>query len=326
MAFPESRFVESNGLRMAVYEQGNGLPVIFCHGFPELAYSWRHQLPALSNAGYRAIAPDQRGYGATGGPREEAAVPDYDIVHLTDDMVGLMDALALDKAIFCGHDWGGFIVWQMPLLHPDRVAGVIGVNTPFTPRAPADPIAIMRERMGDDMYIVYFQKYGDAEALLEEDIPKSMRFWYRKNTITRKIYDTLPEENKRLALLEAFKQPESEWGGEPLLTDEEMAYYVTAFEKTGYTGGINWYRNFTRNWEMSAGLKEKINVPCLMISAADDIVLQPEMTEGMENYISDLEKHIIPDCGHWTQQEKPDDLNALIIDWLNRRFGGHHGT
>ncbi|MEQ9520429.1 MAG: alpha/beta hydrolase [Parvibaculum sp.] len=318
--FTTPRFIETNGLKMAVYEEGKGLPVILCHGFPELAYSWRHQVPAIAAAGFHAIAPDQRGYGRTGGPKGEAHIPEYDMQHLLDDLIGMMDKMGLEKAIFCGHDWGGFVVWQMALHHPDRVAGVIGVNTPFTARAPMDPIELMKMAFGEDMYIVFFQKYGQAEALFEADIEKTMRFWYRRWTMTLAEFDAQPAENKRLALAEAFKRPEDEWAGEPLLEPHEFDFYVHAFKQTGFEGGINWYRNFTRNWKSSEGVEDRINVPCLMISAANDVVLRPEMTEGMENFIPDLEKHIIPNCGHWTQSERPDELNALITDWLKRHF------
>ena len=165
VGFPEPTMVRTNGIDMAVYEMGpkDGVPVVMCHGFPELAYSWRHQLPALAAAGYRAIAPDQRGYGRTSRP---ANIPDYDMPHLTDDLAGMLDALGLKKAVFCGHDWGGMVVWQMALYHPERVSGVIGVNTPFLARPPMDPIMAMRALYGENMYIVYFQKPGDADAIL----------------------------------------------------------------------------------------------------------------------------------------------------------------
>lgn len=323
MAFPEPYYVKTNGLDMAVYEEGpkDGVPVILCHGFPEIAYSWRHQLPALAKAGFRAIAPDQRGYGNTGGPKGPDAIPLYDMKHLTGDLVGLLDALGLEKAIFAGHDWGGFVVWQMPLMHPDRVAGVIGVNTPFIPRGPIDPIEGMRMVFGEDMYIVFFQKYGEAEKLLGADVARSMRFWYRKSSMTLAEFDARPASEKNLAFLKAFQADESTWGGDQLLTKEEFDTYVRAFEKSGYEGGINWYRNFSRNWRQSEGIAEKVNVPGLMISAADDYVLRPSMADGMEQYVPDLEKHVIANCGHWTQSEQPDALNALMVDWLKRRFG-----
>ena len=323
MNFPEPHYVDTNGIRMAVYEQGpkDSVPVVMCHGFPELAYSWRHQLPAIAGAGFRAIAPDMRGYGNTGGPKGKDAVPLYDISHLTGDLAGMLDALGLDKAIFAGHDWGGIVVWQMALRHADRVAGVIGVNTPFIPRGPTDPVAGMRKMFGDDMYIVFFQKFGVAEAIFERDVARSMRFWYRKSPMKLADYDKLPAGQKNLAFVKRFETDESTWAGEQLLTGEELAYYTRLFEKSGFEGAINWYRNFTRNWQISEGQVERVTAPALMISAADDIVLRPEMTVGMEQYVPVLEKHVIADCGHWTQSEKPDELNAIMVDWLKRRFG-----
>jgi pimeloyl-ACP methyl ester carboxylesterase len=179
----------------------------------------------------------------------------------------------------------------------------------------------MRMMMGEDMYIVYFQKFGVAEAMFDADVHRAMRFWYRKSAMKLADYDKLPAEQKTLSFLQGFKADESTWPGEQLLNEEELDYYTRAFEKTGFEGGINWYRNFTRNWKNSEGIVEKVNVPSLMISAADDIALRPEMTIGMEQYVPDLEKHLIEDCGHWTQSEKPEELNALMVDWLKRRFG-----
>src|SRR5437868_4709290 len=205
--FPEPTMVKTNGIDMAVYEAGpkDGLPVVLCHGFPELAYSWRHQLPVLAAAGYRAIAPDQRGYGRTSRPE---AVTDYDMEHLTGDLTGMLDALGLNDAIFCGHDWGGLVVWQMPLFHPKRVKGVIGVNTPFLPRGPMDPIAGMRAVFGEDMYIVYFQKPGLADAALAKDVSKSMRFFMRKTGMKAADYAKLPQEQRNLALVHALAADE----------------------------------------------------------------------------------------------------------------------
>jgi pimeloyl-ACP methyl ester carboxylesterase len=154
---PPLQFAQANGIRMGFYDAGpktDHPPIILCHGWPELAFSWRYQIKALAEAGIRVIAPDQRGYGATDRPEPVEA---YDLEHLTGDLVGLLDHLKIDKAIFVGHDWGGFVVWQMALRHRDRVAGVVGVNTPHTDRAPADPIELLRKRFGDSMYIVQFQ-------------------------------------------------------------------------------------------------------------------------------------------------------------------------
>jgi len=158
--------VQSNGIRMSVLEQGDGPAVVLSHGFPELAYSWRHQIPALADAGFRVVAPDQRGYGDTDSP---AAVEAYDIHHLTGDLVGLLDALGIERAVFVGHDWGGIVAWHMPLLHPARTAGVVGVNMPAFPRAPAPPISIFRAMFGERYYVVHFQEPGVADAELARD-------------------------------------------------------------------------------------------------------------------------------------------------------------
>jgi pimeloyl-ACP methyl ester carboxylesterase len=320
VGFPEPTMVKTNGIDMAVYEMGpkDGVPVVMCHGFPELAYSWRHQLPALAAAGYRAIAPDQRGYGRTSRP---ANISDYDMPHLTDDLAGMLDALGLKKAVFCGHDWGGMVVWQMALYHPERVSGVIGVNTPFLARPPMDPIMAMRALYGENMYIVYFQKPGDADAILAKDVGKSFRFFMRKNSVTAEVYATLPKEARNLELVKALQSDESEWRGELLLNPEELKYFVDTFTRTGFTGGINWYRNFTRNWELSGAMEQKVHVPGLMIMAEDDVVLSPAMADGMERFVPDLEKVLIKRCGHWTQQEHPEETNAAMIGWLNKRFG-----
>lgn len=321
IAFPEPRTVKTNGIDMAVYEMGpkDGIPLVLCHGFPELAYSWRHQLPALAAAGYRAIAPDQRGYGGTSRPEK---IEDYDMPHLTGDLAGLLDALGLKKAIFVGHDWGGLVVWAMPLLHLERVAGVIGVNTPFLPRAPMDPIALFRSAFGENMYIVYFQKPGVADAVLAKDVGKTFRFFMRKNLVTAEAYARLPKEERNLELVHALQSDEGKWPGEVLLNEEELAYFTGTFTRTGFTGGIDWYRNFTRNWELMEPYEQKVDVPSLMIMAEDDVVLSPAMADGMERYVPNLEKVLIRRCGHWTQQEHPGEVNAAMIDWLKRHFIG----
>jgi len=322
---PPVKQAKVNGIDMAYYEVGprKGVPVILCHGFPELAFSWRHQLRAFEEAGLWAIAPDQRGYGLTARPGPMEA---YDLEHLTGDLVGLLDHLGVEKAVFCGHDWGGLIVWQMPLLHPTRVAGVIGVNTPYQPRAPFDPIAIMRARLGDEMYIVHFQKPGEADAVLAENVTRTMSFFMRRPPASQTVSAGFATERKPgdpsifplVRILEAYDAAND--AREEFLTDDEFAAFVEAFERTGFTGGINWYRNITRNWEKSAGLPDKIDLPCLMIMAENDAVLPPSAADGMEAYIADLEKSLVRDCGHWTQQERPDDVNRIILDWMSRRF------
>jgi pimeloyl-ACP methyl ester carboxylesterase len=324
---PPVQFAEVNGVRLAYYEVGprTGTPIILCHGWPELAYSWRHQIKALADAGRWVIAPDQRGYGDSDKP---SAVEDYDLHHLTDDLAGLLDHLGADKGIFCGHDWGGFVVWQMPLRHPGRVAGVIGLNTPFSPRAPADPIEIMRHRFGEEMYIVHFQKYGEADAILAADVPKAMSFFMRRPMPgTPPASGGLSAETERpagqsaFAIIRMLEAYDPAFDPRPkFLTDEEMAVFVDTYSRTGFTGGINWYRNFTRNWRNSEGVTDRVEVPSLMIMAEKDAVLPPSAADGMEAYVPDLEKALVKDSGHWTQQEEPEAVNRIIIDWLDRRF------
>jgi pimeloyl-ACP methyl ester carboxylesterase len=328
---PPVNHADTNGIRMAYYDVGphSGVPVVFCHGFPELAFSWRHQLRAFEAVGRRAIAPDQRGYGQTSRPD---AVEAYDMEHLTADLVGLLDHLEIEKAIFCGHDWGGIVVWQMPLRHPDRVAGVIGLNTPFMARPPADPIEIMRRRFGEDMYIVHFQKPGEADAILGGDAAKAMNFFMRSPPpgappASGGLSGALNRDGSEggggqtfalIKILEAYDPAFDPRG--TFLTPEEMAAFVETFQRTGFTGGINWYRNFTRNWLASAGVADKVTVPSLMVMAEKDAVLPPSAADGMEAYVPDLEKVLIAGSGHWTQQEKPAEVNRVILDWLDRRF------
>jgi pimeloyl-ACP methyl ester carboxylesterase len=201
------------------------------------------------------------------------------------------------------------------------VAGVIGVNTPDVPRLPADPIALLRKRFGERMYMVVFQQPGVAEALFDADVGRTLRFFFRRHRIPPAVLDDPAIRPRILALVDAFQQPEAGWAGEPLLDAAEFETYRQAFTATGFTGGLNWYRNMTRNWETTAHWSARIEVPCLMISAEHDPVLRPAMAARMGDWIPDLKQHVIPDCGHWTQSEQPDALNRLLVDWLTRRFG-----
>ena len=307
--FPEPRMVRSNGIRMAVYEAGRGPAVVLSHGFPELAYSWRHQLPALAAAGFRVIAPDQRGYGGTDRPE---AVEAYDMAQLTADLVGLLDEAGIAKAVFCGHDWGGAVVWAMGQRHPSRVAGIIGVNTPFMPRSPLPPVELLRATMGPEHYIVHFQIPGDADRRLAADVGRVFDRIMRKGIKASDLDTSRGIQNLATAV------ESGDVLGQPLLSAEERAVFVRAYERTGFTGGINWYRNIDRNWRDSEQLPAKIEAPSLMICAEDDFALPPTLADGMETYVPRLEKRLIRDCGHWTQQEKPEELNALLIDWLTR--------
>jgi pimeloyl-ACP methyl ester carboxylesterase len=308
------------GITLSVHEAGSGPAVVFSHGFPELGYSWRHQFDPLVRAGFRVIAPDQRGYGASDRPEPITA---YDIHHLCGDLVGLLDALEIDEAVFVGHDWGGFIVWAMPYLHPERVAGVVGVNTPLMPRAPLPPTQLMRAMVGgqdDKLYVLWFQQPGVAEGVLDRDpalvFEKLLRGGVPLEEIAQRSGPEMDMNPFRdLAALESF--------GEPIGSTADRAHYAEVFRRSGFRGGINWYRNVDRNWETAPDVGAKpIGMPCLMVCADWDPVLRPEMAAAMPMLCRDLETHTIERCGHWTQQERPEELNRLLVDWLQRRIAG----
>lgn len=311
--FPEPHFVDSNGIRMAVFEQGEGPAVIMVHGFPELAYSWRHQVPALADAGFRAIAPDMRGYGQTDGP---SGVDAYRMSELINDLIGLLDALELQRAIFVGHDMGAIVLWHMAMLAPERIHKLVILNIPHIPRYPADPVSLMRARQGDDFYIVNFQDSDEADKAFDADPGHFIDVMMRKNQVRRAQFEQLPPQMKALSLLKTMARSES--SGDPLLTATERAYYVEAFSRSGFTNPINWYRNWTANWEALEGVDQTIGVPTLFIGAVDDVVIAPEQIEAMIPWVTDLTTAMLEPCGHWTQQERPEDVNRLIIEWLDK--------
>ncbi|WP_199726518.1 alpha/beta fold hydrolase [Teichococcus wenyumeiae] len=337
-AMPGMRMVKTNNINLAVHEAGSGPAVVLLHGFPGLAFTWRHQIPALAAAGYRVIVPDLRGYGRSDAPK---AIEDYDIAHLTGDLVGLLDTLGIEKAIFMGHDWGGLLAWQMALLHAGRVAGVIGVNTPHTPHwmlwlhpdlveaaqprgqtfaadPKVDPVSQMRRVYSPDMYVLMFQDGRVADNAMDRDPRGALRNAYRKGLITSADWNKLPPE---VANMEYYGKPLPErLPGEDVLTTQELDFYASNFERTGFTPAINWYRNLSRNWKAGLGVDQTVRVPSLMVSAAHDVVLRPSMADGMDAYVPDLEKHTVADCWHWTPEEKPEELNRLAVSWLRRRF------
>ena len=314
MSFPTPRHVSGNGIRLAVHEQGRGAPVVFLHGFPELAYSWRHQLPALAGAGYRAIAPDLRGYGQSDKP---TGVGRYASRELVADVVGLFDALELDTVTLVGHDWGALLAWQVALLAPDRLDSVVALNIPFLPRPTVEPIALMRERFGDSFYIVDFQDSDEADRRCNADPARVFEVMMRRGAITRERFESLPREMRSFSLLAALDR--AELAGEPLLTPEEAAVYTSAFAAGGFTPPINWYRNWTANWRAAEGVEQRVTVPALFIGAVDDVIIAPEQVEAMRPCVDELEIAWLEHCGHWSQQERPGEVSALLLDWLRRR-------
>lgn len=321
---PAPSFVSTNGIEMAVYEQGTGPAVIFCHGFPELAYSWRYQISAIADAGFHSIAPDQRGFGLTGGPEDASQ---YDIGIFCQDLVGLMDAKGIDKAVFCGHDWGGAVVWAMPMLHPDRCLGIIGLNTSAgrpADLAPADDARANDIILTPNYYVATFMEPGRAEAVLEADVRKSFEFMLSGGGTgiwDAEAFAQMPEDSaeRQMDLLAMVQRDDPP--GEPFLPDSELQYFINTYEATGFTGGLNWYRAIPRMGSVFANaVASRVEVPCLYIGAENDVILPPYSSNGMEDFISDLEKYTVMGSGHWTQQERPEEVNRVIIEWLQRKI------
>ena len=312
------RFVQTNGIRMHFAEQGTGPLVVLLHGFPESWYSWRHQLRALADAGYHAVAPDQRGYGQTDQP---ADAHKYTQFHLVGDIVGLLDSLGEERAVVAGHDWGAPVAWNTTLVRPDRVRGVIGLSVPYTPRGPISALTAMRLRLGEGFYMAYFQQPGIADAELARDV---------RTTLRRLLYSASGDAPQRGEL----RQPVVPEGGglldilaEPAalpswLTQADLDFYVAEFERTGFTGGLNWYRAIDLSWELMAPWQgAPVSPPALYVAGDRDLVVS---FPGMKEYIPTLKMFVprltrtvmLPGCGHWTQQERPSEVNAAMIEFL----------
>jgi len=304
-------------IELSVHEQGDGPAVVFSHGFPELAYSWRHQLPAVAEAGFRAIAPDQRGYGESSAPQ---AVEAYGMAELSGDLVGLLDALDIERAIVVGHDWGGFVAWGTAVLHPERVAGVVGVCTPYLPFPGTDFLKMLVDGEVERQYMLWFQEPGVAEAVLDPRARMVFEKLMRGGINPAQMVDTLMVDGK-LNMNPFISIDTLEPAGEMAVEPDEVDRYATVFERTGFRGGINWYRNIDANSKQHPEIgATAIDVPTLMICAEWDPALSPALAAGMPALCSDLEMHTIPKAGHWVQQECPDQVNALLVDWLQRRF------
>lgn len=321
--FPPSKLVslpERQGqpeISLAVHEQGEGPAVVLCHGFPELAYSWRYQLPAVAAAGFRAIAPDQRGYGGSSRPER---IEDYSLTHLAADLAGLLDALEVDRAVFVGHDWGGFVAWAMPLLYPERTAGVAGVCTPYVG---IPSTQVLRTAVGgkdDRYYILWFQTPGVAEDFLDRRVRLVFDKLLRRGAEPSRLAGSLTADGK--GDMNPFKRIEEiNPTGEVFASEREVETYVSTFQRTGFRGGINWYRNIDRNAVEHPELgKKKLDLPCLMLTAEWDVALPPKMAAGMPATCSDLEMHMIEKAGHWVQQECSEAVNRHLVEWLRRRF------
>ena len=291
---------------------GAGSLIVLCHGWPEVWYSWRHQLAALAAAGYRVVAPDLRGYGGSSRPQ---AITDYDIVHLTDDLTGLLDARGEERAVFVGHDWGAMIVWALAQRFPERVEAVAAMSVPFRPRASRRPTDLLRKVHGDGFfYILYFQEPGPADAEFDADPALTLR---------RVLYTVSGDSPPGAwqpgraggSMLDGLSEPDRlpSW-----LTDDDLAYVTSQFVRSGFTGGLNYYRNIDRNWELEeqwAG--RRIEVPAVFVAGERDPVLNWIRPDAMVEWVPGLrESVIVPGAGHWIQQERPEEVNEILLRFL----------
>jgi len=327
MSEPTQRMIESNGIRLNIAEQGKGPLVLFCHGFPESWYSWRHQIGALAAAGFRAVAPDMRGYGKSDAPE---AIDQYTIFHLIGDLVGLLDALEAQTAVIVGHDWGANIAWQAARLRPDRFRAVVALSVPFRPRGPVRPTSVMPRTADAQFYQLYFQEPGVAEAELERD-PRA--------TVRNMLYGASGDGAAAARAAAASSGASPNLGmvpkgggflrgsGAPAtlpawLSEADIDFYAGEFKRSGFRGGLNYYRNIDRNWELTAAFADvKVTVPALYVAGDRDMVVSfpgtDQLLANLKQFVPALRNiQMLPGCGHWTQQERPGEVSAAIIDFV----------
>jgi pimeloyl-ACP methyl ester carboxylesterase len=313
------RFIDTNGIKMHIAEQGQGPLVILCHGFPECWYSWRHQLSALASAGFYAVALDLRGYGQTDQPESVEA---YSMFNIVGDIVGLVHALNQERAIIVGHDWGATVAWHCALLRPDIFNALALLSVPYRCRSweSGHPTTMLKRIAGEQQfYILYFQEPGKAEAELEADVRK---------TISMLLYsasgDAPPEKRWRYLFdkSEKFIDTLSEPSKLPAwLTEQDLDYFTNEFERTGFRGGLSYYRNMDTNWDNTSFLSgAKLHQPALFVGGEVDptIALNRDVFNAMERTVPNLRKKVLlPNAGHWIQQECPLEVNELLIEFFN---------
>jgi pimeloyl-ACP methyl ester carboxylesterase len=310
-----SRNLQINGIGVHINTAGAGPLVICCHGWPELAYSWRHQIPALAQAGFRVAVPDMRGFGGTDAPSDAMH---YSILHLVGDIVGLVHALGERQAYVVGHDWGAQVAWNCAMLRPDVFPKVVAMSVPHRPRAPAPPIAILRKQGLDNFYWCYFQTPGVAEAEFERDVDTTLR-----KIIYGIAGDAADRDNPLLVpegggFLDGWRVKERlpAW-----LTETDLAVFVAEYRRTGFRGGLNWYRNIDRNWELTAPWHGAvIEQPALFIAGTRDPVIAGKRgaaaIEAMLKAVPNLRQVMLEGSGHWIQQERPAEVNGALLDFL----------
>jgi pimeloyl-ACP methyl ester carboxylesterase len=311
------RTIQTNGINMHIAEAGEGPLVLLLHGFPELWYSWRHQLPALAEAGYHAVAPDVRGYGDTDKPPN---IEDYTMKKMIADYLGVLDALGEDQAVIVGHDWGSPMAWNSAALHPERYRAVVGMSVPYLPRGPMPPLQMMKAMFQDSFfYILYFQEPGVAEAEFESDVRRSLRlFTWGASGEARAISGFATAMAGKPADSKLFDGVPDVEGVPPWMTEEELDVYVEAFEKSGFRGPINRYRCMDIDHAELPELQDKkIEQPALFLYGEADGVMSFAPMDPMKEFVSNLKIVSFPNIGHWTQQEDAAGTNKALIEFLN---------
>lgn len=314
---PAFQTIRTNGVNLRCVVDGNGPLVLMIHGWPESWYSWRHQIGPVRDAGYRVVVPDVRGYGGSDAPH---AVEAYDMESLVGDVLGLIDHFGEKQAILFGHDWGASIVWSTTALHPDRVRAVAALSVPYSPRGKMSSIARWRQiYAGRFFYQIYFQEPGLAEAEFESDIRTALRKIYFSGSGDAPKGMFRSDKSADARMLDDLPDPPvlPKW-----LTEQDVDYYVSQFERSGFRGPLNRYRNQERDWERLTGLDgARITRPACFIAGSRDGVLRfvpnVDLVENMKRWIDDLRVcEIIDGAGHWIQQERPDEVTRLLLGFL----------
>lgn len=315
---PTMRSIESNGIKLRIAEMGEGPLVILVHGWPESWYSWRHQMSALAEAGYRVVAPDMRGYGKSDKPEPVKA---YDIKQLTADIAGIVDEMGEETAILIGHDWGSIVTWNSALLYPEKFSALVAMSVPYNGRADSSPIDTMRAQYKDNFfYILYFQEWNVAEREFDADPRAILSRLYASPDTPREAPTITTPERSAGGWIGRMGAPEEL---PPWLDAEDLDYYVSEFKDAGFRGGINYYRNFHRNWEITPELAAaQVHQPVIFIAGEKDSVIRgasaEQLTERMKQHVPGLRYvHLLPDTGHWVQQERPEESNRIIIEFLD---------
>ena len=321
MTTVRTSFKDVTGARLSVVEAGEvGAPIVMlCHGFPESAYSWRHQMEPLAQAGYHVIAPNNRGYADSSAPKDDVSY--YGITHLTNDLIELAEQYGQKQVIYVGHDWGSFIVWELARLHPERAKAIVGVSVPYT-QWPKPPTQFLGERYGDRFfYILYFQRPHEAEAEFERDVAHTLRrvLWMASADGTHPPEDPLPPMEGTGWLTHTVEPPPLPWSW---LSQKDFDVYVSQFEQSGFFGPVSYYRNLDANWELLKNFTgERLTMPCYFIGGEKDMVTayNPTAIPSMQKRVANVQGiTIIPNVGHWIQQEDPAAFNAALLNYLSQ--------